>query len=91
MSVVDEYARASRTRAKDEEDGHALAILYGMAENEALGEVCNIVDEVGATVYLVGIGLTTSKLVAAARTLFGSQRFLSNGIRRDHDTESHVI
>ncbi|RSH85183.1 hypothetical protein EHS25_004990 [Saitozyma podzolica] len=37
-----------------------LAILYAMAENEALGEVCNNLDE----------------LVAAARTLFGTQSFL---------------
>ncbi|ODN99547.1 hypothetical protein L198_03391 [Cryptococcus wingfieldii CBS 7118] len=37
-----------------------LAVLYGMAENEALGEVCNILEE----------------LVASARTLFGTQSFL---------------
>ncbi|KAK8850420.1 hypothetical protein IAR55_004338 [Kwoniella newhampshirensis] len=37
-----------------------MAILYAMAENEALGEVCNILEE----------------LVAAARTLFGTQTFL---------------
>lgn len=37
-----------------------LAVLYGMAENEALGEVCSILEE----------------LVAAARTLFGTQAFL---------------
>ncbi|OCF31748.1 hypothetical protein I316_06555 [Kwoniella heveanensis BCC8398] len=37
-----------------------MAILYAMAENEALGEVCNILEEI----------------VAAAKTLFGSQSFL---------------
>ncbi|WVO17298.1 hypothetical protein L204_104990 [Cryptococcus depauperatus] len=37
-----------------------LAFLYGMAEDEALGEVCNILEE----------------LIAAARTLFGSHTFL---------------
>ncbi|KIR69149.1 hypothetical protein I314_00253 [Cryptococcus bacillisporus CA1873] len=37
-----------------------LAVLYGMAENEALGEMCSILEE----------------LVAAARTLFGTQAFL---------------
>ncbi|WWC92171.1 uncharacterized protein L201_007125 [Kwoniella dendrophila CBS 6074] len=37
-----------------------MAILYAMAENEALGEVCNILEEI----------------VAAAKTLFGTQTFL---------------
>ncbi|WWC65162.1 uncharacterized protein I303_107776 [Kwoniella dejecticola CBS 10117] len=37
-----------------------MAILYAMAENEALGEVCNILEEI----------------VASAKTLFGTQTFL---------------
>ncbi|WRT70576.1 uncharacterized protein IL334_007574 [Kwoniella shivajii] len=37
-----------------------MAILYAMAENEALGEVCSILEEI----------------VAAAKTLFGTQTFL---------------
>ncbi|KAL7422678.1 hypothetical protein Q5752_001969 [Cryptotrichosporon argae] len=75
MDVVDEQARLVRLRRRaatqlpagdghehaEEERSEEMAVMYGMAENEALGEVCNIVDE----------------LLAAARTLFGTQAFLS--------------
>lgn len=37
-----------------------LAVMYGMAENEALGEAINAIEE----------------LLAAARTLFGTQSFM---------------
>ncbi|KAL1409882.1 hypothetical protein Q8F55_003881 [Vanrija albida] len=86
MDATDEHARQVRVlRARDnmrrraaaageaevepapEDDGAGesanraeLAVLYGMAENEALGEAINCIDE----------------LLAAARTLFGTQSFL---------------
>jgi hypothetical protein len=59
-------AEAEVEPAAAEEDGGEsanraeLAVLYGMAENEALGEAINCIDE----------------LLAAARTLFGTQSFL---------------
>ncbi|WVQ86052.1 hypothetical protein IAT38_008220 [Cryptococcus sp. DSM 104549] len=54
---------ASGVRSANAESYQAeLAVLYAMAENEALGEVCNILEEI----------------VAAARTLFGTQGFLEN-------------
>lgn len=49
-----------RSEREEEDDNAELAVLYGMAENEALGEAINAVDE----------------LAAAARTLFGTQSFL---------------
>ncbi|CAK9786611.1 hypothetical protein CC85DRAFT_191085 [Cutaneotrichosporon oleaginosum] len=55
--------RRRRREGPDEapETGHdEIAVLYGMAENEALGEVI----------------LTIEELLAAARTLFGTQSFL---------------
>ncbi|TYJ55262.1 hypothetical protein B9479_004092 [Cryptococcus floricola] len=75
MDVTEEHSRhlrsarhnhhhlreAESTRSTTAEGYQAeLAVLYGMAENEALGEVCNILEE----------------LVASARTLFGTQSFL---------------
>lgn len=65
-----------------------LAILYAMAENEALGEVCNNLDEVSGPATSLHRARTTRtrvqatdrlarlQLVAAARTLFGTQSFL---------------
>ncbi|WVQ70744.1 hypothetical protein IAR50_000266 [Cryptococcus sp. DSM 104548] len=74
MDVTEEHARHLRSarqshHLRDAEHSHSttaeayqaeLAVLYAMAENEALGEVCNILEE----------------LVASARTLFGTQSFL---------------
>ncbi|OCF58481.1 hypothetical protein L486_04514 [Kwoniella mangroviensis CBS 10435] len=54
--------RSSSAQGNGEVDYQAeMAILYAMAENEALGEVCNILEEI----------------VAAAKTLFGTQTFLA--------------
>lgn len=58
-------AEAEVEAAPDDDGGESanraeLAVLYGMAENEALGEAINCIDE----------------LLAAARTLFGTQSFL---------------
>ncbi|WWC72479.1 uncharacterized protein I206_106441 [Kwoniella pini CBS 10737] len=51
----------SRSGSQQKIDYQAeMAILYAMAENEALGEVCNILEEI----------------VASAKTLFGTQTFL---------------
>ncbi|WVW80981.1 hypothetical protein I302_102972 [Kwoniella bestiolae CBS 10118] len=53
--------RSSSAQGEGQVDYQAeMAILYAMAENEALGEVCNILEEI----------------VAAAKTLFGTQTFL---------------
>jgi hypothetical protein len=49
-------------------DHSDLGTLYSMAENEALVDLCNIIDQ----------------LIAAARTLFGSQTFW------DHPGHVHV-
>ena len=52
MAKVEDLARSSRHKSADVGDGDAfeandqLAILYGMAENEAIGEVCSIIEEV---------------------------------------------
>jgi hypothetical protein len=52
-----------------------LAMLYAMAEHEALAELCNLIDEVS---HLVSVDRRlTGQLVAAARTLFGTQTFLN--------------
>lgn len=69
MEVTDEHARTIRAQSRDalhssqgaKAARQEMSVLYGMAENEALGEVCDIIDE----------------LVAVARTLFGSRTFLS--------------
>ncbi|KAK4684367.1 hypothetical protein P7C73_g5815, partial [Tremellales sp. Uapishka_1] len=63
MNGLDDHARHVREAEKKEGKSYQaeVEILYGMAENEALGEVCDILDE----------------LVAAARKLFGSQMFMS--------------
>ena len=53
METVDEHARHVRRKAEisaaseESSRGHReeLAILYGMAENEAIGELCNLLDE----------------------------------------------
>ena len=51
-NAVDEHARRVRAHRQSQEEPREdihqaeLAILYGMAENEALAEVCNILDEV---------------------------------------------
>ncbi|GMK54467.1 hypothetical protein CspeluHIS016_0110530 [Cutaneotrichosporon spelunceum] len=76
MDATDSHAqgvRAMRARANlrrrrgrevgddvDEPGRDEIAVLYGMAENEALGEVISSLEE----------------LLAAARTLFGTQSFL---------------
>lgn len=54
--------RAGHTQGdrEDVDENAELAVLYGMAENEALGEAINAVDE----------------LAASARALFGTQSFL---------------
>jgi hypothetical protein len=52
MAYMDELARSSRRSHGDAGDGEdlegrdQLGILYGMAENEALGEACTILEEV---------------------------------------------
>ena len=52
METVDEYARSVRHRAhmdgkdRHSQNGEELSILYGMAENEALGELCSTLEEV---------------------------------------------
>jgi hypothetical protein len=53
MAKVEDLARtSSHNRKADIADGDAsassdqLAILYGMAENEAIGEMCSILEEV---------------------------------------------
>ncbi|EIW69858.1 hypothetical protein TREMEDRAFT_73636 [Tremella mesenterica DSM 1558] len=64
LSREDSATRSERNQAE-------LAALYAMAENEALAEVCNILEE----------------LVAAARTLFGSKTFYTDASAFErHDT-----
>jgi len=55
MASVEDLARSSR-RGRDGDVGDTspsfegndkLGVLYGMAENEALGEMCTILEEVG--------------------------------------------
>jgi hypothetical protein len=70
----------SATVAGAEGIHHAeLSVLYGMAENEALGEAINSIDEVSGD-GLGGCSTLDSDLhlqiLAAARTLFGTQAFL---------------
>lgn len=60
-SSDDEHEHGGHPHGTDTNGHHAeLAVLYGMAENEALGEAINSIDE----------------LLAAARTLFGTQTFM---------------
>lgn len=52
--------RYNQQSGKDgDRDGSDLGTLYSMAENEALVDLCNVIDQ----------------LIVAARTLFGSQTF----------------
>lgn len=59
------YSQQQQRTSKDgigrdvDVDGGDLGTLYSMAENEALVDLCNIIDQ----------------LIVAARTLFGSQTF----------------
>lgn len=50
----------SRERTSDPPHRDKLSVLYALAENEALSEACDVIDE----------------LVGATRDIFGSQRFL---------------
>ncbi|ORX41135.1 Fusaric acid resistance protein family-domain-containing protein [Kockovaella imperatae] len=72
MEAVDEHAKTfKRYKTEGDQEGEShcaspgghreeLAILYGMAENDALVELCNLLDE----------------LIAAAHALFGTRTFL---------------
>ena len=79
MEAVDEHARKVRRRAKvsqsdigggEPADGQGiqdeLAVLYGMAENEALGDLCDVLDEVSVTHLRVSRHLS-DKLAAHRR------------------------
>ena len=51
---MDELAGTAHKVEKEGKEGvvegrDSLGILYGMAENEALGEVCNVLEEVSAS------------------------------------------
>jgi hypothetical protein len=56
MTSVEDLARSSRRGRSDDvtdddsspsfEGNDKLGVLYGMAENEAIGEVCTILEEV---------------------------------------------
>jgi hypothetical protein len=67
VEAIDVHSQRSRPRLRHVStnsdstnvDSSDLGTLYSMAENEALVDLCNIIDE----------------LIAAARTLFGSQTF----------------
>jgi hypothetical protein len=77
VEAIDVHSHRSRPRSRHistasdgtiSVDNSDLGTLYSMAENEALVDLCNIIDE----------------LIAAARTLFGSQTFW------DHPGHVHV-
>jgi hypothetical protein len=60
MLAMDDLARAQAAEVNSPTHGDQLGILYGMAENEAIGELCTVLEE----------------LVAAAGTLFGTRTFV---------------
>ena len=61
-----------------------LAFLYAMAETEALGELCTVLDEVRVPLEkrVERSHADGEQLVAAARTLFGTQTFFDTTVRQ---------